>query len=43
MKGAYVEKGFVSTERTTVPGLPFLVLTVVALVATLAYVVVATS
>lgn len=43
VKGQFVDKGYVSTESTSVPGLPFLILTVVALVVTLGYVVVATS
>lgn len=43
VKGQFVEKGYVSTEETTVPGLPFLILTALALVACTAYVVIATS
>lgn len=43
VKGTYVEKGYVSNESTTVPGLPFLIAVLVALFATLGYVVAATS
>lgn len=43
VKGTYVEKGYVSTESTAVPGLPFLIAVLVGLFATLGYVVAATS
>lgn len=43
VKGEYVEKGYVSTDSTTVPGLPFLIATVVALLAATAFVVASTS
>lgn len=43
VKGQYVEKGYVSTESASVPGLPFLVGTVALMLAALGYVVANTS
>jgi hypothetical protein len=43
VKGQYVDKGYVSDEETTVPGLPFLLGVVLALLGTLGYVVAQTQ
>ena len=43
VKGEYTDKGYVSKEGTSGPALPFLVLTVVALLGATAYVVAATT
>jgi len=43
VQGEYTDKGYVSDEATTVPGLPFLIGTIVALMGTVGYVVSQTS
>lgn len=43
VKGEYTDKGYVSDDASTVPGLPFLIGTVVALMGTVGYVVSQTS
>lgn len=43
VKGEYTDKGYVSTEATTVPGLPFLVGTCLALLGTVVFVVAQTA